>query len=80
MKRTAGISKGCRFSVVGVILVGWFSAFANYAQAQGNQGQNAVCTSSSGCSTTIGTSAFIDASVFLNPVTAGGPGFTEWTD
>ena len=43
----------------------WCSAFPPVLEAQNQPGQNAVCTSSSGCSTTVGTNAFIDASVFL---------------
>jgi hypothetical protein len=38
---------------------------ATSASAQGSPGQNAVCTSASGCSSTIGTAAFIDASVLF---------------
>lgn len=49
-----------------IVLVVCFSLFLARAQAQGSQGQNAVCTSTmlTGCAPTVGTSAFIDASMF----------------
>jgi hypothetical protein len=52
-----------------VVFAACFSIFPITAGAQGNPGQNAVCTSTTGCSTTVGTSAFIDASVFASPNT-----------
>lgn len=52
-----------------VVFAACFSIFPTTAGAQGNPGQNAVCTSTTGCSTTVGTSAFIDASVFASPNT-----------
>jgi hypothetical protein len=45
----------------------WCSVFPRQLEAQGTQGQNAVCSSPSVCdmsSNTVGTKAFIDASVF----------------
>ena len=71
MKRTTGIEQCCRLFTVAIVLVCWLSAFTTYAQAQNSQGQNAVCTTGPSCSPTIGTSAFIDASVFLKPATQG---------
>jgi hypothetical protein len=47
------------------LLITWFSVSPTQARTLGSQGQNAVCTSQTGCSTTPGTSAFIDASTFL---------------
>jgi hypothetical protein len=66
MRCATGLTSTRVFLGIVAVLVCWLSTFANYAEAQGSQGQNAVCTSSSGCSTTIGTSAFIDASMFAN--------------
>src|SRR5579862_464794 len=68
MKSTAGTSRGWKLLVVAAILVCWISAFAIFAQAQGSQGQDAVYNSSSGI---VGSSAFIDASTFLNLATQG---------
>jgi hypothetical protein len=47
------------------VLIALVAGLCVEVAAQGNPGQNAVCTSASGCSSTIGTSAFIDASVLL---------------
>jgi hypothetical protein len=46
------------------ILLCWFSTCTTLA-AQGTQGQNAVCSSVTGCSTQAGSSAFIDAKMYL---------------
>lgn len=56
----------CRWKSVGFLIgiAAWLSCSPTSAMAQGSQGQNAFCSSSSGCSTTAGSSAFIDASVF----------------
>ena len=62
MKRTAGIAHGWRLFAVAAVLVGWLSVFTNYAHAQGSQGQDAVYNSSNGI---VGSSSFIDASMFL---------------
>jgi hypothetical protein len=54
------------FAIVALLAI-WVSASATFAEAQGGLGQNAVYNSSNG---TVGSSAFIDASVFvgnLNP-------------
>jgi hypothetical protein len=54
---------------IAALLVCSCSVFPVLAKAQGTQGQNAVCSSSSSCSTssnTVGTNAFIDASIFGN--------------
>jgi hypothetical protein len=42
----------------------WFLALSTSAKAQGTQGQNGVCSSSTFCTAVIGTGAFIDASMF----------------
>jgi hypothetical protein len=62
-------SAGMFFAVVAVLAC-WLSAFPVVAKAQGqdSQGQNAVCTSTTGCSTTVGTNAFIDASMWATNV------------
>jgi hypothetical protein len=53
-------------SVVAITACVWL--FQTRAEAQNTQGQNAVCTSQTLCSgSTVGTRAFIDASMFLNP-------------
>jgi hypothetical protein len=47
----------------------WCSVFPRQLEAQGTQGQNAVCSLSTACDTsskTVGTNAFIDASMFAN--------------
>ncbi len=52
------------FVATSSVLITLLTGFCVVALAQqGSPGQNAVCTSSSGCSTTIGTSAFIDGRV-----------------
>ena len=50
------------------ILAFWFSTSAELTTAQSMQGQNAVCTTT-GCGTPVGTSSFIDASVFGSSTT-----------
>lgn len=63
MKGTTGLGFVWMLFAV-TVLVGWLSVFSGNATAQGTQGQNAVCTSPTGCSTQVGTSAFVDASQF----------------
>jgi len=54
------------------ILLGCSSSVATLAYAQQNaQGKNALCTTAPNCSPTVATTAFIDASVFLNPGVQG---------
>jgi hypothetical protein len=66
MESKAGLASAGMFFAIVSCLACWLSAFPTAANAQGqdSQGQNAVCTSTTGCSTTVGTNAFIDASVF----------------
>jgi hypothetical protein len=64
--RYAGLASG-KFSVIVAALVYCLSAFPILANAQGTESQNAVCSSTSGCSTTVGSSGFFDASMFLPP-------------
>jgi hypothetical protein len=56
------------FFAIVIAFFGWFSVFPIPALAQGTQGQNAVCSSSSGCSAQAGSSAFIDASQFFGNI------------
>jgi hypothetical protein len=63
MESKAGLASAVMFFAVVTGLACWLSAFPTIANAQG-QGQNTVCTSTVGCSTSVGTYAFIDASVF----------------
>jgi len=62
MKDSTTLTSGWVSFAVVFVLMGWSVAFPVTAAAQG-QGQNAVCTSTTGCSTTVGTNAFIDASM-----------------
>ena len=64
MKRMAEIEQGWRLFAVAAVLVGSLSVFTHYAQAQGSHGQDAVYNSSNGI---VGSSSFIDASMFLPP-------------
>jgi hypothetical protein len=64
MKDTTRFAFGRMFLAIAAVLSAWFSVSPILANAQGTQGQNAICSSSSGCSTTVGSSAFIDASMF----------------
>ena len=50
--------------VATVVMAVWFPAFTGRAEAQGTEGQNAVYNSSNGV---VGSSAFIDASMYLPP-------------
>lgn len=68
MKPRAGIAQDWKLLAVEAVVVCWFFAFTTSAQAQGSQGQDAVYNPSSGI---VGSSAFIDANTFLNPVTQG---------
>jgi len=65
MKGTRRLASGWMFFAILITAVGWFSAFPTPAQAQGSgvQGQNAVYSSSGACCQ--GSSAFIDASKFV---------------
>jgi hypothetical protein len=58
MKSSAQLISACMLVVTIIVLVTWFPTSA---RAQGSQGQNAVYNSSTG---TVGSSAFIDASMF----------------
>jgi|ERR1700674_977006 len=69
MKGAKRFASGWMFFVIVAVLVGWFSAFPTSADAQGSQGQNAVYPASGQCC--MGSPAFIDASMFLNPLTQG---------
>jgi hypothetical protein len=62
MKATKLLSRLC---VMAAGCLCWLSVCPAPATAQ-KQGQNTVCTSSTGCSTTEGTAAFIDATQFLS--------------
>lgn len=66
MKGTTRFASGWMFFGIVAVLAGWFSASPILATAQGTPGQNTICSSSSGCSTTVGSSAFIDASMFAS--------------
>jgi hypothetical protein len=66
MLYATGLASG-RFLVIVAVLVCWLSAFPVFVDAQGTLSQNAICSSSSGCSTTVGSPAFIDASMLLPP-------------
>jgi hypothetical protein len=65
MKGVRKLAPKVTLSGVVVVLAAWFSACPRPAAAQGTQGQNTICSSSSGCST-VGSSAFKDASQFVN--------------
>jgi hypothetical protein len=65
-------STGTHLGIVAALFC-CLSAFPIRANAQGAQGQNAFCSSSPLCPTTAGSSAFIDASMFVGNVT--GPTF-----
>jgi hypothetical protein len=54
---------------IAAVLLCWLSVFSIVANAQGSgnlPGQNAACSSSSGCATQAGSSAFFDASMFVS--------------
>ena len=61
MSNTASLMSNWRISAIVAVLLGWFSATTPPAAAQGSQGQNAVYNASNGI---VGSSAFIDASMF----------------
>jgi hypothetical protein len=63
MKSVTRLASELTLPGVVIILAAWFSACPRPVAAQGTQGQNAICSSSSGCSTA-GSSAFVDASMF----------------
>src|SRR5215471_7066626 len=61
-----------RLLAIGVLLICWSSAFTMSARAQqGSQGQDAVYNSTSGI---VGSSSFIDASMYLPPHSNGTQG------
>jgi hypothetical protein len=63
---------GMHLGIIAVLLY-CLPVFVIRANAQGSQGQNAVCSSTSVCSSnseTVGTGAFIDASMFVGNVTS----------
>ncbi len=66
MKNTRRFASGGAFFAI-VVVVCCSSVFSNLASGQGTQGQNTICTSTSqtGCPTNMGSSAFIDASMFI---------------
>jgi hypothetical protein len=59
MQSATTLTCGGRSLATIAVLVCWFSAFPTLANAQGTQGQNAVCSSVTGCLTQAGSSAFI---------------------
>lgn len=68
MTRATRVSNAWMFFAIEALLAICISAFPISSEAQGNPGQNAICTSTSqtGCPTNAGTNAFIDASVFVS--------------
>ena len=64
MRSAKSLAVGRVWFVIAAVVIAYLSTCEPEAAAQGTQGQNAVCTSPTQCSTTVGTSAFIDASVF----------------
>jgi hypothetical protein len=61
--KSARIKKTMGLVFAGILAALLYSATAS---GQNTEGNNAVCTSQTGCSTTVGTTAFIDASRFVN--------------
>jgi hypothetical protein len=58
-----------KFCGIATVLLCWLSVFSVIANAQGSgnqQGENAVCSNTSGCATPTGSPAFIDASMFVS--------------
>jgi hypothetical protein len=59
--------KSARIQATGWVFAGIIALlYSATASSQNTEGNNAVCTSQTGCSTTLGTTAFIDASQFVN--------------
>jgi hypothetical protein len=61
MKHARVLATGCVFAGIAAVLL-----CSAPASGQNTEGNHAVCTSQTGCSTTVGTMAFIDAGQFVN--------------
>jgi uncharacterized protein YggE len=60
-----GIRSVCRFVAIALVVIGWLWIVPRPAKAQAAAANNAICSSSSGCSTQAPSPAFLDAGVFL---------------